>query len=84
MAYPECRSMNADLWAGATDGRYKKVIRDRGGFPEPLTPVMRQDLYPTWYGIVEAPKKVGVCGKEFETPGYMPSWPYKPPMPYQG
>jgi hypothetical protein len=52
--------MNADLHIGATEGSFKKVIRDRGGFVEGTTYEARKPLNDTWYGIHEvAPKMSG-------------------------
>lgn len=60
MTYGPTRSANASLQEGATDGKYKKVIANRGGFPEQTTPVARQDLNDQWYGIHETqPKMAG-------------------------
>lgn len=53
MAYPQLRSMNAELDAGATDGRWKKVVKDRGGNVETLTHHMRDELAPDYYDIRE-------------------------------
>lgn len=53
MAYPRLRSMNAELDAGATDGRWKKGVRDRGGEVDPLTMHMRDELVPSFYDIRE-------------------------------
>lgn len=57
MAYPPLRSMNAELHTGLADGRYKQVVKDRGGFPETATYDNRRDLHDMWYGIHEAPVK---------------------------
>lgn len=57
MVYPRSRSMNADLNEGATDGKYKKVVQDRG-LAEPGTYNERRDLDDAWHGIHEAPTKV--------------------------
>lgn len=54
MAYPPTRSMNTDLHAGMTDGKYKKVGQNRGGFREDTTYADRRDLSDVWYGIHEA------------------------------
>ena len=58
MATAVPRSANAELNEGMTDGKYKKVIRDRGGFVEPTTHLVRKDLADIWYGIHEEPMKV--------------------------
>ena len=56
-AYPS-RSANAELSEGMTDGKYKKVVTDRGGVVEHTTHLERQDLHDTWYGIHEKYDKV--------------------------
>lgn len=72
MAYPISRSMNADLAEGATDGSYKKVVRDRGQAEE-TTLRQRADLYDVWYGIHETPIKTLGDGRETLTPNYSPT-----------
>jgi hypothetical protein len=46
------RSMSAELDEGATDGRVKKIVRDRGGITEGTTAQARSDLTQQ-YGICE-------------------------------
>lgn len=60
MAYPKPRSMNSDLELGMVDGKYKQVVKDRGGVVETSTYESRECLNDTWYGIHEA--------KTFHTP----------------
>ena len=55
MAYAQPRSVNRELEAGATDGRYRKVIADRGGNVERTFVADRMDLTGAFYGIHEAP-----------------------------
>lgn len=55
MAYPRTRSVNRELDAGATDGKYKKVIADRGGDVEQTFTGNRTDLTNAYYGIHESP-----------------------------
>jgi len=55
MAYPRTRSVNRELEAGATDGKYKKVIADRGGDVERAFVGNRTDLTGAFYGVHEAP-----------------------------
>lgn len=55
MAYPRTRSCLSELDAGATDGKYKKVIADRGGDVERTFVQDRTDLVGGFYGIHEAP-----------------------------
>lgn len=54
MAYPRTRSVNRELDAGATDGKYKKVIADRGGVVERSFVHNRADLSDGFHGIHEA------------------------------
>lgn len=69
MAYAPHRSMNADLSEGMTDGKYKKVVTDRGGFVEPTTYEDRKDLFPFLYGgIYEETNKVRPDAKIVSTP----------------
>lgn len=51
------RSMNAELVEGATDGKYKKVIQNRGGMIEPSTQRSREPLDDLWFGIHETQTK---------------------------
>lgn len=71
MGYPLSRSMNADLHEGATDGKYKKVVRDRGGVVEDTTWRARVDLADPYYGIHEEPAKVTPDDKVVRTPNYV-------------
>lgn len=54
MAYPRARSVSKELDAGATDGKYRKVIADRGGEVEQTFMDNRRDLTGAFYGIHEA------------------------------
>ena len=63
MAYPRSRSCNDELDAGATDGRYKKVIADRGGDVEHCFLGNRTSLTGAHYGIHEA-ETMEVPGKD--------------------
>lgn len=58
MAYPPMRSRTAELATGAADGRYKQVVKDRGGFVERATLDARASLHDMYYGIHETPDKV--------------------------
>lgn len=55
MSYPKTRSCLRELDAGATDGKYRKVIADRGGDVERSFVANRMDLVGGFYGIHEAP-----------------------------
>lgn len=57
MAYAPLRSMNADFDTGLSDGKYKALVKDRGGFVDKSTFDARAQLHDEWYGIHEAPVK---------------------------
>jgi hypothetical protein len=65
--------MNAELNEGATDGKYKKVVRDRGGLgvAHSGTVTARLDLHDVWYGIHEDEIKIRPDGKPVHTPNYV-------------
>jgi hypothetical protein len=69
--YPPSRSMLADLHEGATDGKYKKVVYDRGGMVEDLTYRERADLLDHWYGIHEKRDKMAGDGISGPTPNFV-------------
>lgn len=73
MAYPRSRSMNAELNEGSTDGKYKKVVRDRGGDVSHVTQFSRDDLKDTYYGIHETAVKERPDGRSVGTPNYTPT-----------
>lgn len=75
MTYGPTRSMNADLHIGATEGSFKKVIRDRGGFPEGTTYEARRPLDDTWYGIHEVQEKMSGDGVVLPTRDFVPTPP---------
>lgn len=68
MAYAPQRGLVGELEEGATDGTWKKAIRERGGFVEPTTYRAREDLAPVWYGITEAQTKIDAFGRRIRTP----------------
>ena len=71
MATAPSRSVNAELSEGMTDGKYKKVVTDRGGFAEHTTYLERQDLNDVWHGIHEEPDKVLPDARVRHTPNFM-------------
>lgn len=71
MAYPQTRSMRADLNEGLTDGKYKKAVTDRGGLVEPATYLSRIDLNDVWFGIHEEQVKMRGDAKATSTPQYV-------------
>lgn len=68
MAYAPTRSTRAELNEGMTDGKYKKVVRDRGGFVETSTWKERVDLHPEFYRIFEDDTKVRPDNVTVHTP----------------
>lgn len=53
MAVNQTRSMNTDLQTGITDGVYKSVVPDRGGAVELSDVVMRSQILPPQYGVLD-------------------------------
>lgn len=70
MAVNTSRSQNAELAEGMSDGRYKKVVVDRGA-AEATTWEARRDLSQRDYGIQEAKVKVLGDGTLHVTPDYV-------------
>lgn len=58
MGLPPQRSMNRDLVEGMTDGSRKKLAPNRGGFPEPTTPLSRRELNDRNFDMETAPAVV--------------------------
>lgn len=73
MAWAPRRSMTADLSEGATDGRYKKVVQNRGGQVEQTFVKSRQDLSDAWYGIHESVGKTRPDSQRVATPESVPT-----------
>ncbi len=71
MVYGPTRSVNAELHMGATDGKYKKVIQNRGGFVDSATYEDRRALDDQWYGIHEVNPKVSPDGVVSATADYV-------------
>lgn len=63
MATARPRSVNRELDAGSTDGKYRKVVADRGGDVEMTFVRDRLDLTDGWYGIHQAESFVRPDGK---------------------
>lgn len=78
MAYAQPRSANEALHEGMTDGKYRKVITDRGGIFEMCTWDARQDLTDGWHGIHEEPVKVLPDGRMCHTPNAVSTPPARP------
>lgn len=78
MAMPNSRSMNGELSEGMTDGKYKKVVNNRGGQVQLTTTESRDDLKDVWYGIHEQPAKVRPDGKTVGTPNFVHTAPAEP------
>lgn len=73
MAYAPARGMNNSLSEGSTDGKYKKIVRDRDGVIDPATYENRADLDDNWYGVHEKRVKVTPDGLLHATPRYVPN-----------
>ncbi len=73
MAYASPRSANAELCEGSTDGKYRKIVMDRGGVVEDTTYRARCDLTDGWYGLHEAAVKVTPDNKLVHTMDYVPT-----------
>ena len=66
--------MSADLHEGMTDGKYKKILMNRGGVTEgKLFYEIREPMYDMWYGIHEAPEKCLPDGTAARTPYFVPN-----------
>lgn len=78
MAMPNSRSMSAELNEGATDGKYKKVVNNRGGQVELTTQHSRDDLKDVYYGIHESSVKERQDGRSVGTPNYVYTSPAEP------
>ena len=68
MAYAKPRARQANCREGMTDGKYRKVIMDRGGVVEAATHASRADLTDGWYGIHEAQSKMTPDNMRVRTP----------------
>lgn len=55
MSYAPARSENGSLRDGMTDGTYKKLNPNRGGFVETTTQESRAMLNPDTFGYQESP-----------------------------
>lgn len=77
MVYPAMRSMNADLEDGMSDGKYKKIVINRGGVTEKeLMYAGRMDLSDTYFGIHEIADKVLPDGTvDHDSAEYTPNLP---------
>lgn len=73
MTHAPSRSMNSELDEGMTDGKFKKIVVDRGGpgVADSLTVRTRADLNDVWYGRHEDAIKIRPDGKPVHTPNYV-------------
>lgn len=69
MSHAPERSRNGSLKNGMTDGSYKKLAPDRGGFVETTTQEAREALNPMTYGYQELPFKEQPDGTVRESTG---------------
>lgn len=65
------RSVYGELLEGSTDGKYKKVVQNRGGEVDLFFYLDRAGLDDQWYGIHEQRIKVGPSGRMGVTPNYV-------------
>lgn len=66
-------NLRGELAEGATDGTYRKIVRDRGGVVEDTTYQQRADLADVFYGLHETPVKNLGDGTSERTPNYRDS-----------
>ncbi len=72
MAVNTSQSQNACLAEGMSDGKYKKIVQDRGGVIDPVNPAEKADLSTGLYVVQEAPSKLLPDGTRHTTPDYRP------------
>lgn len=70
--YAKPRSCNNELSAGMTDGKYKKVIADRGGEVEHTFVENRRHLIDGYYGVHESPSMMRPDGRQCTNPYAVP------------
>ena len=73
MTYGPTRSTNASLHEVLTDGKYKKMSPNRGGFVESGNVLARADLSNRHFDDHEKQWKVAPDGVTLPTPGYIPN-----------
>jgi hypothetical protein len=78
MGYAPMRSMTAEMETGAIEGRYKQVVKDRGGFVETGTYENRRDLHDIYYGVHECDEKELPTGGRARTQAYRATPPADP------
>lgn len=71
MAVNASQSQNAELAEGMSDGKYKKIVADRGGSVDPATWEDRRDLSDAHFGIHEAKVKALGDGSLHVTPDFV-------------
>ena len=71
MAYAQSRSMNDELNAGMTDGKYKKVHQNWAPVVFDASYTERADLDDVWYGIHEKQVKVAPDALAQATPEFV-------------
>lgn len=71
MAHNQSRSLNGDLAEGMSDGKYKKVVMDRGGAIDAATYADRAALNDVYYGIHELRTKILPDGTVHVTPDFV-------------
>ena len=71
MTVNNSRSMNAELAEGMSDGKFKKIIADRGGVVHPETYDDRRDLSSAHFDIAETKVKHLGDGTVHVTPDFI-------------
>lgn len=71
MAVNNTGSMNSALAEGMSDGKFKKVITDRGGVCDGAAYADRAQLDDLYYGIHEARTKILPDGTSHSTPDFI-------------
>jgi hypothetical protein len=77
MAKNESRDLLLELRDGASDGSYRKIVRDRGGDVENTTWEERQDMAAVWFGFSEIESKNVGDGSRGITPDYQATKPWR-------
>lgn len=62
MAYATTRSANLELNKGATEGSYRTIAPNRGGFVESINGLAKTELSPEHYGPASVEEKVKRAG----------------------
>lgn len=78
MALPPTRSCLRELDQGSVDGKYKQIIKDRGGVVEQGTWYARDELSSIYYDLIEVPVMDAPDTQKFVSP-YRTATPFPDP-----